>query len=271
MYVVGSKVVHPCHGAGTIVRIRNKSIGETRHAYYVIDTVSSTRSTRLMVPVLRAESLGLRHVGKPSRLRKVLASCRVAPEEAKIDNDYKSRQNTMREKLKSGRFEEVTFAVRTLFFMNNRRPLGVTDRRLFDSGKDILASELAVASGLEMSEAVREVEDNLDKMLPTVRLRQMLGSCSPPEEGENETDPHTRQKNMREQLASGCFEKVVSVVGVLSCMNSRKALGMIDRCLLNQAKEMLVRYLAVASGLGMPAAKQEAEESLARMLNAGQE
>jgi len=41
--------------------------------------------------------------------------------------------------------------VRLLFFMNNRRPLGTIDRQLFEQGKEMLASELALADGMEMT------------------------------------------------------------------------------------------------------------------------
>ena len=61
MYQIGSRVVHPCYGAGVVVRIQEKSIGDSIHAYYVIDTVS--RPMQLMVPVDRAEEVALRPVG----------------------------------------------------------------------------------------------------------------------------------------------------------------------------------------------------------------
>jgi CarD family transcriptional regulator len=163
MYSIGSKVVHPRHGAGTIVRVQEKRFGDVTNTYYVIDTIS--REMQVMVPVERAEGMGLRHVKAASELRQVLASCRVAPSDDEIEKDYRARQNVLGEQLKSGRYDEVASAVRVLFHMNSQRALGTTDRALFERGKDILAGELALASDLEILEAMQEVEDNLAEML----------------------------------------------------------------------------------------------------------
>jgi CarD family transcriptional regulator len=166
MYEIGSQVVHPWYGAGTIVRIQEKSIDESAHKYYVIDTVA--KSMLVMVPVGRADSFGLRPVGKLGRLREVLASCCMPPAEEEIEEDYRTRQSMMSEQLKSGSFEKVTSAVRTLFFMNTRRTLGMTDRQMLERGKDILASELALASDLEVEAAMHAIEDHLAQMLPEI-------------------------------------------------------------------------------------------------------
>ena len=164
MYAVGSKVVHLSHGAGTIVDIQQKRIGDTTRTYYVIDTVS--KPMRLMVPVTLATDGRLRSVGKQARLRKVLAARCVTPPEDEIPQDYRARKQVMSAKLKSGRFEEVASAVTGLFALSCRRRLGMTDRRFLDNGKDFLAAELALASGLELSQAMEEIEENLTQMLP---------------------------------------------------------------------------------------------------------
>jgi CarD family transcriptional regulator len=166
MYTVGAKVVHPCHGAGTIVHIQEKSIGDISHTYYVIKTASSSRSMQLMVPVNRADDVGLRQVGKPSKLRKALQSCSEKPAEDDIEKDFRTRQSIVTDKLKSGQFEEITDAVRDLFFLNTLRPLGMTDRRTLEEGKEILAGELALAAGLDIGDAMKEINESLAAMIP---------------------------------------------------------------------------------------------------------
>ncbi len=177
-YSVGTKVVHPTHGAGTIVAIENKSLGEQSRRYYIIDTMAAgepTRTRQLMVPVSRAENSGLRCAAPASRLRDMLYRC-VPPQENEIDRDYRTRQVAIGEMLNSGSFARVAEAVATLYVLHTMRPLGITDRRLFEHGKDILASEIAVATGSEMDGALREVED------------WMADHCRPDEEEETDQD-----------------------------------------------------------------------------------
>jgi CarD family transcriptional regulator len=162
-YAVGSKVVHPCYGAGTILRIQKKSIGDASSTYYVIRT--TCRSMQVMVAVDRAESAGLRGVGEPARLRNLLSICSEPPLESEIERDLRVRQNDMREQLKSGQFSTVVSVARILFYLNQRRPLGTIDRQLLEQGKDFLAAELALASDIEFARARQEVEAILLRMI----------------------------------------------------------------------------------------------------------
>ncbi|MBC7234431.1 MAG: hypothetical protein H5T69_01210 [Chloroflexi bacterium] len=162
-YVVGSKVVHPCYGAGVITRIQEKSIGQATSTYYVIKT--ACRSMQVMVPVDRADSVGLRGVGEPSRLRSMLALCAHAPRDHEIEKDLRTRQNDMREQLKSGQFADAVAVARILFFLNHRRPLGTIDRQLLEQGKDLLAGELALAEDIDFGRARQEIESLLLQMV----------------------------------------------------------------------------------------------------------
>ena len=163
MYSIGSRVVHPCYGAGTIVRIQEKSIGDISHSYYVIRTVF--KSMVIMVPVHRAQEVGLRDIGDETELRDTLTSCGQLPGEDAIGKDLRARQADMREQLKSGGFGTVADVTRLLFFMNSRRPLGTVDRQLFEQGKEFLAGELALAASMDMECAMQQVERSLVRML----------------------------------------------------------------------------------------------------------
>jgi CarD family transcriptional regulator len=166
MFAVGSKVVHPCYGAGTVVHVQKKSIGDDARRYYVIEAVC--KSMQVMVPVSRADDLGLREVGRQQHLMAVLQSCAVPPVDGEIESDLRARQAEMRDQLKSGSFTSVADVVRKLFFLSERRPLGTVDRQLFDRGKDLLASELALASDRELDDAMQLVEEALGSMTAAV-------------------------------------------------------------------------------------------------------
>ncbi len=163
MFAEGSKVVHPCYGAGTVVRVQKKSIGDDARRYYVIEAVC--KSMQVMVPVNRADDLGLREVGRSQYLLKVLQSCAVPPTDGEIGSDLRARQQEMRDQLKSGSFTSVADVVRKLYFLSEKRPLGTVDRQLFDRGKDLLASELALATNQALDDAMQMVEETLGSMV----------------------------------------------------------------------------------------------------------
>ena len=164
-FAIGSKVVHPCYGAGTIDRIQEKSIAACSHFYYVISTVAKVM--QIMVPVQRADDVGLRPVGKAADLRALLVTCQSVPPEGSMKSDLRKRQTAMREELKSGSFGQVADVVSRLYFLNQRRPLGTVDRQLYEQGKELLTSELSLAVGVEPSTAMEELEQNLAMMMAT--------------------------------------------------------------------------------------------------------
>ena len=161
-YSVGSKVVHPSYGAGTIVDILAKTIGDTTHDYFVVDT--AIHSMQVMVPIHRASDLGLRSVRSVTDLRTELASSDVYDTEG-TRVDLRTRQADMRNCLKSGSFGQVAEIVRCLCMMNRRRPLGTIDRQLFDQGKQFLAGELALALDADTGTAMEELETCLSATL----------------------------------------------------------------------------------------------------------
>jgi len=71
----------------------------------------------------------------------------------------------MREGLKSGNYERVADVVCQLYLMGAQRSLGTVDRQLLDQGKDLLASELAAAAGVDLLTARQEIEDCLATMV----------------------------------------------------------------------------------------------------------
>jgi CarD family transcriptional regulator len=164
MYPVGSKIVHPFYGAGTIVRIQEKSLGALTNQYYVIDTVPGPRGMRLMVPVEKAANLGLREVGEADTLRTLLEAASSPPEQRDVIHDFRKRRTLVTEQLKSGSFSQVVQAVRMLYFMGTERPLSMTDRAMLDQGKEMLASELALSAGADLSQAMDEIEGDLEDM-----------------------------------------------------------------------------------------------------------
>ena len=166
MFTVGSKVVHPCHGAGTIVSIDTKRIGDAKHAYYIIEILDSSRSTQVMVPVEGADASGLRKVGRPRRLRMLISRCGRRPSEDLVESDYRRRVTVTAEQIKSGSFRKLVDMVRGMTFLvaKRSRPLGYSERVRLGQAKRLLAAELALATDEQVDDVLEEVEWRLSRM-----------------------------------------------------------------------------------------------------------
>lgn len=154
MFEVGDKVVHPTRGAGVVIGIENKDLIEKFDEYYVIDMV--TGRMKLMIPVENAKEIGLRRALKRSKVPQLLNILRGYPDE--MPEDYKKRQARVREKLRSGDPIAIAKAVRNLYWRDQEDKLTTTDNKLFDRGKQFLIGELAVAEGIEIEAANKQLE-----------------------------------------------------------------------------------------------------------------
>jgi CarD family transcriptional regulator len=156
---VGERLIHPVHGAGTVVAYEKlEEEGHTKE-YYVIEL--DTPNGRLLTPVEKADQLGLRKVvEKRDRppLRKVLAG-----RPRKLSLDYRKRQAEIAKRLRRGSFTEVGRVIRDLAWLNSRGGLNMNDRRLLKRAKAVLAEELAAVEGIEIDEALSRVESALER------------------------------------------------------------------------------------------------------------
>ena len=110
MFNVGDKVIHPAYGAGMILDIEEKRIGEQESAYYVIELL--TQAGTLMVPVSRATDLGLRlPVEQADHVLTVLTS-----QPGALSNDHRERQELISVDIRSGDVLKISEAVRDLAY-----------------------------------------------------------------------------------------------------------------------------------------------------------
>ncbi|MGB9887664.1 MAG: CarD family transcriptional regulator [Moorellales bacterium] len=148
MFKVGDRVVYPMHGAGIIEAIEEKEILGQRRQYYVLRLPMG--DIKLMIPTDNVEETGLREVISQEEVPKVLKVLR----ERKVTMcaNWNRRYRANLEKIKSGNIYEVAEVVRNLVLREKEKGLSSGERRMLDSARQILISELVLAQGKEEEE-----------------------------------------------------------------------------------------------------------------------
>jgi len=156
---VGERLMHPVHGAGTVVAYEKlEEEGHTRE-YYVIEL--DTPNGRLLTPVEQADQLGLRKVMEKRDLPPLGKVFAGRPR--KLSLDYRKRQAEIAKRLRRGSYTEVGRVIRDLAWLKSRGGLNMNDRRLLKRAKAVLAEELAAVEGIEIDEAISRVESALER------------------------------------------------------------------------------------------------------------
>ena len=159
-YGIGDKVVHPNYGAGVVTKVVRRTIGGGPRQYYLIEPLALS-DTEIMVPVERANGVGLRNAVKPSEMERALTALEALPDT--LSTDHKERQALIREKLGSQDPHQLAEVARDLAAFRRMRGgrLGAEDIRLLKRSRECLAGELALVESLSFEAALDRIDDTL--------------------------------------------------------------------------------------------------------------
>ena len=157
MYNVGDKIVYPMHGAGIIESIEEKEILGKRCSYYIMKIPIG--DLKVMIPTNNVEDIGIRDVVSISEADRVFKTLAVEHQEFSANWNKRYRENMV--KIKSGNIFEVADVVRSLMQRDRDKGLSTGERKMLNSAKQILVSELVLAKGINQ----HEVEDKIQEYL----------------------------------------------------------------------------------------------------------
>lgn len=143
MYNIGDSVVYPTHGAGIIEGIEQKEVLGKLQSYYVMRMPIG--DMRVMVPMDNAAEIGVRNVIDKSTAEKVLNSFRNS--EIDVIQNWSKRFRDNMEKIKSGDLYEVCAVIKSLMIRDRQKGLSTGERKMLSNAKQILISEIVVATG----------------------------------------------------------------------------------------------------------------------------
>jgi CarD family transcriptional regulator len=156
VFEVGDWVVYPMHGAGVIQAIEEREVLGERRRYYVLSVRGG--NIKVMVPVDGADRCGLRAVLPREEFRRVLDVLRQQGEAPVLATIWNRRFRANVEKLKSGDPYAVAEVVRSLARRERDRGLSSGERKMLESARQILESELALIEGVGEAEAHAELD-----------------------------------------------------------------------------------------------------------------
>ena len=157
MFKVGYRVVYPMHGAGTIEGVEEKEILGKNHKYYVLRLPIG--DMKVMIPVDNTEGIGLRDVISSEEVDKVMGV--LKQECTAMSTNWNRRYRSNLEKIKSGDIYEVADVVRNLAAREREKGLSTGERKMLDSAKEILISELILAKNWDREETITILDNVL--------------------------------------------------------------------------------------------------------------
>jgi CarD family transcriptional regulator len=154
-FAIGQKAVYPSRGIAEIVGIEKKEIHGKVQSFYVLRLADN--DLRIMVPIDKADQVGLRPVAGADDVNEVLQILREKA--VRFDrNTWNRRYRGFMEKIKSGSLFEVAEVFRDLSRLKRTKTLSFGERRMLDTAKDLVVQELSVARKSDESAVEKELE-----------------------------------------------------------------------------------------------------------------
>ncbi|NLI14441.1 CarD family transcriptional regulator [Pelotomaculum propionicicum] len=149
MFKIGDKVVYPMHGAGVIESIEEKEVLGEKRQYYILRL--PVGDMKVMIPINNGEEVGLREVVGWEGVERVLSILRQQC--SAMSPNWNRRYRANLEKIKSGNIYEVAEVVRNLIKRDQEKGLSSGERKMLENARQILISELVLATELEEEKA----------------------------------------------------------------------------------------------------------------------
>lgn len=159
MFHVGDKIVHPMHGAGVVEGIVENKIDGVVREYYVMRL--PVRAMVVMIPTHNCVEIGVRPIVDLQQAQQIIES--LPGIEAEVEQNWNRRYRENMERLKSGNLLEVAKVIKALMIRDSERGLSNGERKMLHSAKEILVSELVLATDHDYERVEAQITDALSK------------------------------------------------------------------------------------------------------------
>lgn len=156
-FVIGDCIAHPMHGAGVIDSIETKKLGGVSRDYYVLRIVEG--DILVKIPTDAPEAVGVRHIIRPEQADAILRNIETLEVEQTQNWNQRYRENML--KIRSGNLLEVATVVKSLSARHGDRGLSTAERKMLQSAKQILISELVLSKHLSYDEISAKLDNAL--------------------------------------------------------------------------------------------------------------
>lgn len=147
------EVVYPLQGVGQVISIEDREFKNEKIPYYVIYLEVSDMT--VMVPVDKAEELGIRAIVPSSEAKKALTL--ITEDYEPMPADWKMRYQMNLDLLKKGSVTDIATVVRTLYHRSKVKELPILERKLFDSAMKLLVDEISFS--------LRKTKDEVEEII----------------------------------------------------------------------------------------------------------
>ncbi len=154
-FKVGDKVAYPGQGVAEVVGIAEKSLAGQVIVFFDLRMLET--DIRIMVPVHKAEQVGLRPLVSDAEIARIMQI--LAQRDVVFDKQaWNRRYRGFVEKIKTGSLFDVAEVYRDLSLLKHKKVLSFGEKRMLETARALLVKEIAVVKQRREEEVEGELE-----------------------------------------------------------------------------------------------------------------
>jgi CarD family transcriptional regulator len=174
-FKVGDLAVYPAHGVGVIEAIEERVINGEQHDFYILKVIEN--GMVIMIPTWNVDQVGLRNVVDPADIPKIYDVIKEEQASVVDKQTWNRRYKEYMDKIKTGSIYDVAEVFRDLYHLKLTKDLSFGERKLFDTARVLLVTELSTARNVDEAEIKAEI-DSLFEAFSDKNLSPMLDQNS---------------------------------------------------------------------------------------------
>ncbi|WFA07685.1 CarD family transcriptional regulator [Tissierella sp. Yu-01] len=158
MFNIGDRIVYPMHGAGVIEDVEKIEILGEKREYFVMRMPIG--NMKVMVPVDSIEEIGVRQIADENDMEKVVKILRGS--KSAMSHNWNRRYRANMDRIKSGDIFEIAAVVRNLMILDNEKGLSTGERKMLNSAKQMLVSEMVLVCNKDVDETEKLIAESVE-------------------------------------------------------------------------------------------------------------
>jgi CarD family transcriptional regulator len=164
-FKIGDRVIYPNQGLGVIENIQDEAYNGER--FKILHLRILANNTLVLVPSASAEEIGIRKLISERAVKEIFDYMKNG--EIEVTMNWKGRYKEHVNLMRSGTILDMVAVLKSLYYLSLIKPLSFREKKMMEKAKDLIVSEIAVASSMPTSQIERKIIHTLSNCFKDVK------------------------------------------------------------------------------------------------------
>jgi CarD family transcriptional regulator len=165
VFKIGDRVIYPNQGLGIIENVQEEAYNGER--FRILHLRIQANNTLVLVPSSSAEEIGIRKLISERAVKEIFDFMKNG--EIEVTMNWKGRYKEHVNLMRSGTILDMVAVLKSLYYLSLIKPLSFREKKMMEKAKELIVTEISVASSLPISQIERKIVSTLSSCFKDVK------------------------------------------------------------------------------------------------------